>query len=718
MAPRTRLRALLVTPVLVGVIAAAAFAALPQQSGEVDLAAGAFQNRFDGAAGGAVFGEHTAAAGDVNGDGFDDIVVATTGNGAFVVFGRAGTGNANVSDPSFGGFAITGGDFSTGTYVSGAGDLNGDGLADILVGTPAASRAWVIYGKTTATPVDLSNLGAGGYMLQGDPGDGAGRWVSTAGDMNGDGLRELVIGAFTAGYSFNSAGSVYIVFGHGGTSTVDLAALGSGGWRIDGAAANHSIGDQVAGGPDVNGDGIPDVAVGDSQTNFGGNSAGSVYVVFGKSSTTNVALASLGSGGYRIDGQRASDQLPRSLAISPDMNGDALGEVVMGTDFADNPDPNTDSSSGSVWVTFGKSSTSSVSLASLGTGGFRVDGQGPGDSLGREMGLAGDVNSDGLPDLAIGALFANNNGRTHSGSVFVVYGRSATTTTDTDALGSQGFRIDGALADDSLGRGASGAGDFNGDGRDDVVGGAEFADNNGTSSGSAYLVLGFGVPAVTYPASVSGTVGQALSPVPPTAVKRTGVASFAIAPELPAGLSFDGATGAISGTPTAASPDTAYTVTMTDLAGSATATVNVKVDAAAGSPPVVQPPPTSAAGTCKTARSGTARADKLLGTAGSDLIRGGRGNDRISGLAGDDCLFGQAGADTLSGGAGKDKLDGGTGNDKLNGGKGKDTLIGGRGNDTINARDGVRETINCGPGRDSVKADKRDKLKGCEKRTS
>ena len=118
--------------------------------------------------------------------------------------------------------------------------------------------------------------------------------------------------------------------------------------------------------------------------------------------------------------------------------------------------------------------------------------------------------------------------------------------------------------------------------------------------------------------------------------------------------------------------------------------------------------------------------DVLLGMGGNDLLDGGPGDDNLDGSTGKDKLKGQKGDDVLTGGAGDDVLIGGPGKDKLNGGKGndqlignagKDSLVGGPGNDTINARDGVSELVKCGPGRDKVRADKKDRLSGCEKRT-
>jgi hypothetical protein len=167
--------------------------------------------------------------------------------------------------------------------------------------------------------------------------------------------------------------------------------------------------------------------------------------------------------------------------------------------------------------------------------------------------------------------------------------------------------------------------------------------------------------------------------------------------------------GAHSGTVTVSDP--------TGLTAASTAAVSVVPAPAPPPPPPVTPPPPPPPGACANVKRGTSRADTLRGTSRGDKLLGLAGNDTLTGGAGDDCLDGGAGNDSLSGGTGKDKLTGGTGKDKLNGGKGKDTFNAGAGNDTVNSKDGVRETVTCGKGRDKVKADKTDRLRGCEVRT-
>jgi len=140
--------------------------------------------------------------------------------------------------------------------------------------------------------------------------------------------------------------------------------------------------------------------------------------------------------------------------------------------------------------------------------------------------------------------------------------------------------------------------------------------------------------------------------------------------------------------------------------------------------PVPAGPKGPAPGACANLRTGTAAADILTGGALGDRLRGLAGNDRLAGLAGDDCLIGGAGNDRLrggagndrlSGGGGRDRLSGGPGADRLTGGAGKDRFTGGAGDDRIKARDGRRETVRCGGGKDRVSADRSDRVIGCER---
>jgi hypothetical protein len=109
--------------------------------------------------------------------------------------------------------------------------------------------------------------------------------------------------------------------------------------------------------------------------------------------------------------------------------------------------------------------------------------------------------------------------------------------------------------------------------------------------------------------------------------------------------------------------------------------------------------------------------DCLEGGTGADVLDGGVGNDRLAGSSGRDRLSGGSGDDKLTAGKGNDRLTGGPGNDTISPGSGRDVVDAGGGNDTINSVDGVKETISCGAGRDTVRADRRDRLKGCEKVT-
>jgi len=202
-----------------------------------DIAAGRGGFKINGEASGDQAGFSTAIAGDVNGDGLADVIVGARGNdgvgnfdkgSVYVVFGRVDTAAITLGEPGRGdrGFEINGESSSDqlGWSVAGAGDVNGDGLADLLIGAAfndsqgvfSNGAAYVVYGKADNDSVDLDVVrsGIGGFKIRGEgDGDLAGRAVSAAGDVNGDGFADLLIGAPNQDAGGADAGGAYILFG-------------------------------------------------------------------------------------------------------------------------------------------------------------------------------------------------------------------------------------------------------------------------------------------------------------------------------------------------------------------------------------------------------------------------------------------------------------------------------------------------------------------------
>lgn len=544
-------------------------AVLPQQLGNVD-ALTQFDGRIDGAAADALGGD-VEGVGDVNGDGIEDVVAGVSdGDPMLVVFGTPGPFGV-LAAPSLGarGFAINGAD---GADASGTPDMNGDGRAEIVVELPG-DQAGVVFGRAGGA-VNAAAPGGDGFLI-GNTGNNTD--VEGTGDVNGDGRGDLVIGNPGATFGGDAnAGAAYVVFGKPTTNAVDATNLGSGGFTIGGDAASDFLGTSVGGGRDANGDGLADVLVSAQGRDANArNSSGSVYVIFGKPNANTVATGALGAQGFEVQGFATDDQLGRAVSMSGDMNGDGLAEVLVSSSFWENGNIG---SAGAAWAVFGKANANAVDLLNLGGQGFRVQGNTANEEMGRSVAGGGDVNGDGAADMVVGALTADFNGRDGSGSGVVAFGKASGSTIDGNAIGGQGFRIDGGTAGDNLGR-STGVADVNGDGRADAMVGGIQADYAANNAGVVYVLYGFGTPGFTLSASsINGTVGTPVS-VSASGIGRTGPATFSISPALPAGLSIDPASGAISGTPGGSQPATQHTVSMSDLAGTATQPLTVAVAA-------------------------------------------------------------------------------------------------------------------------------------------
>ena len=638
---------------------------------------------------------------------------AAGGTGAaYVIFGKA-SGFADINLGSLAaadGFKITGAEVgdNAGIGVSSAGDVNGDGYDDIIVGAPGAGAtdsgaAYVIFGKASGfADIDLTSLSAAdGFKITGGAAtDLAGRSVSSAGDVNGDGFDDILVGAYLNDAGGTNAGAAYVIFGKAsGLADVDLSTLGSSdGFSIAGDTAYDYTAKSVSSAGDINGDGFDDIIIGAAGNDVNGSASGVAYVIYGKASGFgNIDLGSLTSAdGFRITGTAANDYTGFSVASAGDVNGDGFDDLIVGAPLADGSGR---LDAGTAWIIYGKAGHfSGVDLRTLSDAdGFKIIGAAAGDAAGAGVSAAGDINGDGFADLIVGAL-ANDAGGTDAGAAYVIFGQAPTE--DVSRTGTDmGQTIRGGAFDDTLdGRGGddflyAAAGNdtlLGGTGNDFLDGGTGADTMFGGTGNDSYVVNSIndvlversGEGTDTVDSSITYTLGANLENLTLTgtgAINGTGNSLNNVITGNSGANHLDGGTGndIVNG---GAGNDTLIGGSGTDTldGGGGSDSLNgglgldtaTYFDAAAGVTVkiIAGAQNTIGAGTDTLAGienlTGSAFADNLTGDATANVLTGNDGNDVLTGLAGKDHLVG---------GNGNDVLDGGDGNDALTGGLGVDT---------------------------------------------
>ncbi len=524
----------------------------------------------DGASAGDLLGWAVSGDGDYNGDGINDLAIAAQGfdvagsNGTannagavYVVFGSsqgfnnidlAGLTEAGGGDGSQG-FVLYGSQTneSIGNALANAGDVNGDGIDDLLVGSTTLPNvlngggAYLVFGRSASDPMpaeyflaDLrtsDNVNSGfGVVLEGSQAGGrAGAALIGSIDVNVDGLPDMVIGClyFGAGRT-PRPGIINVLYGRSADQPwpavlrlIDLRdnlGIGDEGFQIIGDVAESALGSRLAATGDFTGDGFDDFVMGSPSASASqgiGNSAG--FLIPGRVSGPgegydtglNLSLGDERVLVHRLLGDLAEDQAGEAVAGVGDVNGDGRPDLAVSAPLADHNGED----SGSVYVFFGRSASrplpQSYSLAGLlpenggdGSDGFVLVGA-SGQELGDAIAGAGDFNGDGLDDFLVGAK-ADGQGAQEAGAVYVVYGRAAGFPARVEIAGlsasGQGQKLLGEAADDSVGDRLAVGRDLDRDGNPEILVGARQVDVAGANDGRIYAINGEG-------GSLAGLVG-------------------------------------------------------------------------------------------------------------------------------------------------------------------------------------------------------------------
>ncbi len=451
-------------------------------------------------------GRSVSEAGDVNGDGYNDFLIGAFGNDdggenagqTYLFFGKASGWDmdTDLSDANGSFWGENAGDYS-GYSVSCAGDVNGDGFDDFLIGAwendeggVASGQTYLILGGTSGWAMDTDLSTADASFWGEDALDCSGRAVSGAGDVNGDGYDDFLIGAQDNGAGGLSAGQTYLILGRELADwgmDYDLSVADASFWGED--AGDYS-GRAISGAGDVNGDGYDDFLIGAWENDEGGATSGQTYLILGRELADWGMDYDLSVADASFWGENVDDWSGFFVSGAGDVNSDSFDDFLIGTNGP-----------GETYIIFGKDSgwTMDTSLSTADASFWE------GSSGGQLSSAAGDVNNDGYDDF----LMAQTGKKT-----YLMFGKASGWAMDTAFSTADASFMDENPGDLS-GWSVSGVGDVNGDGFDDILIGAPGNMESGFSAGQTYLILGSVKASVVSTRIITVYQAQVTSGVPP-----------------------------------------------------------------------------------------------------------------------------------------------------------------------------------------------------------
>ena len=449
-------------------------------------------------------GRAVAWAGDTDGDGTSDILVAApenddAGESAGKVYLVRSADVPGVSTVPLNDLAIawtgSGATFSLGGHVqsdalSSAGDIDGDGLDDIMIGEPLYKgssstpdgRVYIVKASSISAfgSVAIPSITTADLIIEGPTYGQLGHSVATLGDVNGGGTTDILVGASNAS---GGRGEAYLFYGESiGTATsldVDLDAS----VEFTAEWPGDELGLRVGTAGDIDADGLPDILVGAPSNDIGSESrAGRVYLMKATSLTGTSHPMGLDAD-WLFNGGKSNDLAGHALDTLGDINKDGYSEFAIAAKGQDTYGSN----SGMVYVFSGVDLPIFRTVA-LAEAWYKIGGETAGDRAGHDLSGAGDVDSDGRGDLLVSA-YANDAGGASAGRTYLVLGASLTMTGGSMSLASADYSFTGESAADSSGYSIAGGGDWNGDGLGDFLIGAYLNDSTVTDAGTSYLFV-------------------------------------------------------------------------------------------------------------------------------------------------------------------------------------------------------------------------------------